>query len=33
MNIEKIKIKILKEKDCEDLPLPKAASLYRFIFS
>jgi len=28
MNIEKIKIKILKEKDCEDLPLPKAASLF-----
>ena len=28
MNIEKIKIKIIREEGCEDLPLPKAASLF-----
>lgn len=28
INIEKIKIRILRERGCEDLPLPKAASLF-----
>ncbi len=27
-NIEKVEIKVAKEKDCKDLPLPKAASRY-----